>query len=702
MALGCPTTGLEFDPKTLALIDTDKDGRIRVPEIIAAAKWAAGMLKDPDELLKGSSSLPLAAINDATPEGKQLLASARQILVNLGNKDATAISVDDMADTARIFAQTHFNGDGIIPVESAEDDPTRAVIKDIIACLGPQTDRSGKPGISQPTADQFFAELQVYADWWTKAQADGGVIFPLGEAGTVAAAASLGAVRAKIDDYFARGRLAAFDPRALSALNRQESEYLAIAARDLTITSVEIAGFPLARIEGPKPLSLAQGLNPAWVCAMATFQAQAISPLLGSKDALTEAEWTELAGKFAAYDAWLAQKPTTAIEKLGLERAREILAGGSRAAINSLIAQDKALEPEATAIAAVDKLVRYNRDLYKLLNNFVTFRDFYGRKEKAIFQAGTLYLDQRSCELCVRVDDPAKHAAMAGLGRMYLAYCDVVRKSTREKMIIAAAFTAGDSDNLMVGRNGIFYDRNGQDWDATITRIIDNPISIRQAFWAPYKRTIRWVEEQVTKRATAADAAATQKLTASAEHVGTAATTGQAPPQKPKIDIGVVAALGVAVGGITAAMGVLLQTFFGLGAWMPIGFVALILAISGPSMVIAWLKLRQRNLGPMLDAGGWAVNARAKININFGRILTDIAKLPPGAKRDFVDPYAESRATQRVVTVVVVVLALFLGAWYFGAIERVLPGWLPQSQWGEESKAARAAHRQWDRRRRLQ
>src|SRR6267378_4017872 len=84
VALACPTTGLEFDSKTLALIDTDKDGRIRAPDIIAAAKWAASCLKNPDDLLKGSPSLPLSAINDAFPEGKQLLSSARQILANLG------------------------------------------------------------------------------------------------------------------------------------------------------------------------------------------------------------------------------------------------------------------------------------------------------------------------------------------------------------------------------------------------------------------------------------------------------------------------------------------------------------------------------------------------------------------------------------------------------------------------------------------
>src|SRR3982751_6264433 len=74
VALACPTRGLEFDSKTLDLIDTDHDGRIRAPEIIAAARWATAMVKTPDDLVKSAPALPLAAINDANAEGKQLLA----------------------------------------------------------------------------------------------------------------------------------------------------------------------------------------------------------------------------------------------------------------------------------------------------------------------------------------------------------------------------------------------------------------------------------------------------------------------------------------------------------------------------------------------------------------------------------------------------------------------------------------------------
>jgi hypothetical protein len=679
VALACPTRGLEFDSKTLDLIDADKDGRIRVPEIIAAVKWAGRRLKNPDDLLKSSPSLPLAAINDSTPEGAPLLASARQILVNLGKPDAAAISIDDTADTARIFSQTKFNGDGIVPADSAEDPAVAAVIQDIIACLGAETDRSGKPGVSQAKADQFFAEALAYSDWWAKAESDKNVLL-LGEV-TASAAAALAAVRAKVDDYFARGRLAAFDPRALAALNRQESEYLAIAVKDLTITAAEVAGFPLARIEIGRPLPLGADVNPAWAGAVAKLRAEVIGPLLGDKDHLTEAQWESVKARFAALEAWSASKAGAAVERLGLPRVREILSSRARESIAALVAKDKALEGESNAIASVDQLVRYHRDLYKLLVNFVSFRDFYGRKEKAVFQAGTLYLDQRSCDLCVRVDDMARHGTMVHLSQTYLAYCDLVRRSTGERMTIAAAFTGGDADNLIVGRNGVFYDRKGQDWDATIVKIVDNPISIRQAFWAPYMRALRWIEDQVAKRAAADDVATTSQLTSALQTSGTGGAPGKAPEGKFKIDIGVVAALGVAVGGITAALGVLLQAFFGLGLWMPAGLVALILLISGPSMIIAALKLRQRNLGPILDANGWALNARARINIPFGMSLTGIARLPPGSKRDLADPYAESNAARNLLIAAPVLLVVVFGLWHFGAIERVIPGILPKSAW---------------------
>ena len=678
VALACPTTGLEFDADTLALIDTDQDGRIRAPELIAAVKWAGACLKNPDDLFKGTADLPLSAINEATPEGRQVLAAARQILANLGKAEATVVTLEDTNDTAKILAQTRFNGDGIIPPDASEDPAIAAIIADIMACLGAETDRSGTPGVSEAKVEQFFAEAHAYSEWWQVAEVDPAIL-PLGPA-TPAAADAVRAVKAKVEDYFTRCRLAAFDPRSATALNPGEKEYAAFTVKELSDTSSELAGFPLAQPAAGKPLPLQEGLNPAWAAAVAKLEADFIRRLLGEQQSLAEADWAAMTAKLVAHESWAATKPVTAVERLGLLRIREILAGESREAIAKLIARDRALAPEYDGISAVGKLVRYRRDLGTLVNNFVSFRDFYGRKARAIFQAGTLYLDQRSCELCLRVNDPGKHAVMAGLSGTYLAYCDCVRKGSGEKMQIVAAFTNGDSDNLMVGRNGIFYDRQGRDWDATITKIVDNPISIRQAFWAPYKKAARMVQEQIAKRAATADQAAVARLAETTAKAEQAATKGPAPapaPEPKKMDPGLIAAIGVGAAGLGGMVGGLLTGFLNLKGLMPIGVLAIILLISGPSMVLAWLKLRKRNLGPILDANGWAVNAKAKINVPFGASLTRTAALPAGAQRDLVDPFAEKRRPWRLYTALALILLLVL-AWMMGMFDGALSLLSPQ------------------------
>jgi hypothetical protein len=654
VALSCPVKGLELDEKTLALIDADRDGRIRVPELLAAVNWAAARLRNPGDLLRGRDTLPLDAINDATPDGKILLASAKQILANLGKKDADAISVADAADTAKIFAATPLNGDGVIPPEASDDPATQALIKDIIACHGGTADRTGSTGVTAAQIAAFFADLAAHLAWVEKNSAPDIAI--LGDE-TSAAVNVLQAVRAKIEDYFARGRLAAFDARALAALNRSETEYLAIAAKDLSISAAEVGSFPLARVEAHKPLPLLADVNPAWAAALAALHAKAVTPVFGpAKTTLTETEWAALNAKFAAYETWLGGKAGGSVEKLGLARIREILAGPGRAALAALVARDAALAPEFQAVTDVERLARYHRDLRALLHNFVNFADFYSPDRPAIFQAGTLFLDSRSTEFCVRVDAPVPLAAMS---KTYIAYCDC-RRSDGATMKIAACFTQGDSDYLFTGRNGVFYDRAGRDWDATITSIVDNPISLRQAFWSPYKKFVRLIDEMAAKRAAAADAAANDRLgkvadkavTATADAVAAravqASQTAAPPPPPKKLDVGVVAALGVAVGAISGALATVGAKLADMHLWqLPLIVAGVMLAISLPAVIIAFLKLRQRNLGPILEANGWAINGRVKINIPFGTKLTDLAILPANAKRVLDDPYEDKSAARR-------------------------------------------------------
>ncbi len=338
-------------------------------------------------------------------------------------------------------------------------------------------------------------------------------------------------------------------------------------------------------------------------------------------------------------------------------------------AFSALVAADQALAPEFDAIVNVEKLLRFTRDFRALLHNYVNFLDFYSPEHLAVFQAGTLYLDTRATELCIEVAGPTPLAAMS---KMFIAYCNLTRTGLPPRKI-AACFTNGDSDYLFVGRNGLFYDRQGRDWDASIFAIADNPIGVRQAFLAPYKKFLRMIEEQVAKRAATADAESSARLAAAADKTANAdkaaAAPGPAGPPK-KMDIGSVAAISIVVTGIVGVLTTLIAKIFGLAWWQyPLVVIGIAVVISGPSMLIAWLKLRQRTIGPVLEANGWAINGRVKVNVPFGTRLTERAVLPKGGKLDLDDPYADHAAARKRRAALYGVLLVLLAAsaafaWY--------------------------------------
>lgn len=671
-ALSCPVQGLEFDSRTLQLLDIQQDNRIRAPEIIAAVQWMCAVLKNPEDLKKGASELPLAAINDVTVEGKQMLAAAQHVLRGLNKNDATAISIEDTRDISHIFANTQFNGDGIVPPSATDDASLRQVMTDVVDCGGGHMDRSGAPGVSQASLNNFYQALADYSAWYAEGEQQSAALLPLG-AVTNDAADAWRAVRLKVDDYFTRCRLASFDARAAAHLNRDEKEYEQLATKQFSATAQEVADFPLAQVAANKPLPLTDKVNPAWHDAVAKLRVYAVQPFFGERETLTAEEWSALGNAFAAHEVWYDRKAGASVERLGIRRVRELLRGEHKSAIEELIQRDQALAGEANGVASVERLVRYYRDLYTLLNNFVSLRDFYTRRNKAIFQAGTLYIDGRACELCVRVDDMAKHGALASLSGTYLLYCQCARHDTKETMTIVAAVTGGDSDNLMLGRNGVFYDRKGVDWDATVIKIIEHPISIRQAFWAPYKRVARMVTEQLEKFAASRDKAVTDQAATGIATTAQKVEAGKAPAAPFDVGkfAGIFAAIGLAIGAIGTALASVVTGVMGLKFWqLPLAFGGLILAISGPSMLMAALKLRERNLAPILDASGWAVNTRAKINLLFGSALTSVARLPEGSVRAVDDPFAEKRTPWKTYTFLVLLLFAVAGLWQQGFIKK--------------------------------
>lgn len=638
--LSCPVKGLEIDEKSLAYMDMDADGKLRISDVVGTSEWVTGVLKNADLILEGKDQIDIENINQADACGAKLYAAAKQILVNLG-KDGSILTLADTADSAAVFAKTSFNGDGVITVLSAEDPKDKAAVEAAVACTGGTMDRSGVLGVTAAQIEDFYKALTDYVAW-----NDAVVDAPFGDE-TDKAIDLYNALNAKVKDFFVRSKLAAFSPDSAASLDVQTSLIQTISAENLTTKTSDIASYPLARVTGKAEIDLSGPVNPAWASRFETL----MSLVMESKvKVLTEDAWDALGARFAAYSAWKNAKAGASVEALGLGSVKSLLADDRKSALLELVARDMAVAEEAANIDMVNRFLHVFRDFYRLVRNFVTFHDFYDKSPEtlAIFQSGVLMIDQRACRFCMNVADMAKHNAMAASSGMFLVFCDCTTKSSSTKIQIVAALTVGEIGDLMVGKNAVYYDNKGVEWDAVITKIIDNPISISQAFWSPYRRMATMIENLISKNAADKDAKmmkeASEKINAAPAAIPTG--TALSPETDKKVgeafDIGkfagIFAALGMAVGMIGTALASLAKGIFALKWWQVIiAFVGVMLAISGPAMVMAWLKLRRRNIAPLLNANGWAINASSRISILFGETLTDVAKYP---KLKLKDPYA--------------------------------------------------------------
>ena len=359
---------------------------------------------------------------------------------------------------------------------------------------------------------------------------------------------------------------------------------------------------------------------------------------------MTEEKWTEMGKQIADYEA------------------NKMAADSANAA---------ALTAAQTVYKPLEKLLLLSRDFCTLLRNFVSFQDFYSKRGKAllgrgadndapwaIFQAGTLVIDQRACNLCLRVEDMAKHNTQAPESGMFLIYCQCTHHASGQKMQIVSAMTIGDIRNLKVGKNALFYDRQGRDWEAEVIKIIDNPISIGQAFWSPYRKLGEWVSGLITKSAAEKEKKSFADMTAKLQ---TPPAAGQVAPAQP-FDVakfaGIFAAIGLAIGSIGTFLTSLLSEVKEMHAWALLIVPAILIVVSGPSMILAWMKLRKRNLAPLLNANGWAINADAIISVLFGNTLTEQAQFPV---LKLADPHAKIKKLSKGGKWTIAIAALLLG-----------------------------------------
>lgn len=666
--LSAPTRQAKY-AETYALLDTDHDGKVRIPDILDAIAWLNNILVSLDVLFDKKDGLTEKEIADETlikafKEACEILKAQGKLAQN-----GQSLILNSGLAAAAIALQKNqkFNGDGVVIKNSTDESAAASFIDSLVKLGYAAQDASGEMGLDKANLDAFLADAEAMLAWRAKIS-ENPELLVCGDK-TDAAVELFYAIKPAVDDFFKRCQI--------FALSTSDT-----ALRDIdTAISMVLAGNQEEQDKMPLPLALPnreivlhldKPMLPAFMKTVTEFFAILPSSLAAGKE-IDFASWQEISRRISAYAEWKSANPASRLNDVEDALLVEYLKPMYQNAVIALLEQDLARAEYAQSFADLRKLIILKRDFLSVLQNFVNLDAFY-RDKNAVFQSGRLYIDGRELELCMDVVNPGAHGAMAVMSSMYLLYCDLVSKEGKKKSIVAA-LTGGDADNIFAGRNGVFIDNESKDWDAVITKVVVQPISIREAFFSPYKWVVRTLEEAAARRAANAESANLAKLKTGAEQ--TVATVGKV-DAKPdpanlakKIDVGTVAAIGVALGSIGAMITGLLGIFVGMGIWMPLGIIGVFILISGPSMILAYMKLRRRNIGPLLNAEGWAVNGKLKINVPFGGSLTHLGAIPLGSARLLMDPFEKKKKPWLLYLLLVLAIVL-VAAYFLGWLDGIL------------------------------
>ncbi|MBI2193765.1 MAG: hypothetical protein HYU36_17455 [Planctomycetes bacterium] len=662
MATSAPCAGVQADPKFLEFLDSDRNGRIRTDEFRAAVSWTLRMLSGRRGIEEGNDVLRLEDIDTSHVDGQRLRASAVRILKNLGQPDARQLSLAQVRDLRRIRADSDENGDGIITPGAAPAPEVADFIRSVMSVAGSKPDASGEPGVSDAELVRFRQEAEAYLAWDARGRVPSGSdrseVMVWGS-DTPSASATVEAVREKLDEFFTLCCLVAIDERSAAQMRLRDEELARMNFSDRAAIEARSRAAPLAAPSREETLDLRGPINPYYREPLQKLQAQILERALGRDDGrLTRGEWQAVLDLFAPYRAWVAGKPAVSVEKLGIETLRRLLASDGEKQVRQLIEKDMAVAAEMAEIANVERLILYQQGLMRFANNFVSFPLLYDPDQQSLFQMGKLIMNGMEFTFNVRVDNRADHKASAQSAQVFVMYVEVTSGATGEHFEVATPVTRGDAQGLYRGRRGIFITPDGRVWDARVADLIVNPVSLLEAIKAPFVQLSSFVEKQADRFTTTryadmeaglgrgisnVDQSVKKSIEESAKAAPATPATAAPAPAAPAANRGgamrdMLVGGGVAVAALGSSFAFITSTLSQLRIWHLLAWgIAGLSVIVTPLIVLGVLKLRRRNVSPILEASGWAINANMRITASMGHLFTHFAHFPESARKEKFD-----------------------------------------------------------------
>ena len=462
---------------------------------------------------------------------------------------------------------------------------------------------------------------------------------PLGKS-TAIAFKQYESIHSKIEEFFKFCQLVELEPRSRTRCGLSDMAVTKLDVTDAQSIDELMQNAPLTPPVEDAVLCFSAKINPKFRAAMSRFQTHVITPLFGADTVeLSRKKWNEIMKIFGAYKAWINTEPT-GLEHLQESSLLDYLEGTTVEELRKLIENDKSVADEIAAIEDVEKLLLYQIHLLDFSRNYISLSDLFEPEGPSMIQAGRLVMDGRNFDLCVNTYDYKIHMPIAVKSNICVLYLEISRiyKQETETRQVAVAVTSGSIAALYVGRMGVFFTPDGKEWQAKTLAVIANPVSLGEALKMPFVKLKEFASNQVNKFTGARYQSLEKGVGAGLNDAEKSFTTKEKKPEQTSGFKELFVGGSIALAALGSAFAFITQKLTSVKFTSILAVVGGLLAlIAVPITISAILKLRRRNIGTFLQAGGWSLNVPLRLSTRVGMLFTNTPSLPDNASRCHLD-----------------------------------------------------------------
>ena len=603
LATTAPTSDFLLPPAFLKRLDKDQDGRVRVEELKSSIRWFRKSC---------SAQTPGSTLAKTELTSEALLKSWSKVARAFEKPDDLVLDLDTLGEMRERYKKdpVSFGSGSLLPEELS--DPAAVELLEAIQ----KTQDPEEEAVTEEQFEVFFQQAEALLKWRDASPgenrwADQYPIFRK--------------LSGKLEEYFFLA-----DTESYAGQPKLPEWAISDDAGDLRQT---LQTMPLARPLSQDGLRFESHLNPAYRDELLLFQNTFLED---GTFVFSREDYFELKNRFSTYSDWLEGAPETSLGDFESKQLRQWL-DNEKLKVTCLEALRTKREKGLVLkdFEELESVLLMKAHLLDFCRNFVAFPDLYNPDKRALFERGTLVMDGREFHLSVPVDDLSHHKEAARRSNIFVLYVEVDGKT------FAVPVTSGDQGFLATQKRGIFNHVDGTEKEARVVDLVTNPISFWEALVAPFQKISNSLKERLEKMSSDRESEFVKGVTTKKAEAPPAPATSHGP---------MLAGGGVALAAIGSSFAFILKTLAGLTVGKVLaGFLIMFLAFLLPAALVAFIKLRNRDLSAVLEGNAWGINARMKLTYEQARQFTQQPR-HSGA--------VSSRKPAIIATVVILVLAV--------------------------------------------